>query len=665
MKKKSNKKVKVPAHMFGMFAQIGQAVEGMGQGLIDSGMGDLGQTLAGAANPAKAGLQYLGNDDVSVGNKLLAFTGVGSMFARRQAEKARKKREESAKTAQQAMNTTAAMNQDYWQDNDLAMTFSDGGILPDLAYLDNDEVVRSTDGNIEQVPNNKPGTDNHLVDASNLESVLSDKLKRPGTKRTFAQEGKHLTNMTKPSKGKDKFAENTNRLNKANANKRYNQLLTEQEELKNKKGIKPKSKGIPAYQDGKGNKETPITYGDFLGNAFSPIIKGIKGIGDFINSGTRQILMDYNPVYQGGKAIVDAIKSYDEKHPVTLNSNKRLLQNYGSAPAFYEEIEPIDDGSVDAISGAAIRRKVPTVNILEGTPVPVEYPQEQEPSSNTGVSAKKTNPSTGFVATKSNKSGTKSAAVNAPSKLQADLYPNLSIAPKDKPKTGPKQFSPEDARIRSIKEQYSAMAPYTTENGMSSTLESLAGLAPTLYNMFEGMGKPEVESTVLNPYAGAAMRSMARRRLNIEPTLEANRRSRAIANYNMANLNANTGMNLAGRTQMAAAEYAQNADLYANRDNANNAYLADYADTLNSLGQQFVQGQTLTNDLNARNRAARRNYNAAAFSQMGKWAQVQQQMNNQAGRDNMMYPLLENFLSQGYTADQIKRIQKANRNYGR
>lgn len=648
MKKKSNKKVKVPAHMFGMFAQIGQAVEGMGQGLIDSGMGDLGQTLAGAANPAKAGLQYLGNDDVSVGNKLLAFTGVGSMFARRQAEKARKKREESAKTAQQAMNTTAAMNQDYWQDNDLAMTFSDGGILPDLAYLDNNEVVRSTDGNIEQVPNNKPGTDNHLVDASNLESVLSDKLKRPGTNKTFAQEGKHLTNMTKPSKGKDRFAENTDRLNKANANRKYNQLLIEQEELKDKKGIKPKSKGIPAYQDG----TRKIRFG--IWNPTEIELNGAN-VNNFLN---RE--MDTN--------FSDAV---DTDSYIGITGRTRLKK------------------SPSAISGSAMGLVSPTTGAWfispKGTPasnnkfVPVDTPEvsvneetvELSPI-NTNSTVKGSAKSATKSTTPSTKSTTapvtKSAAINTPSKLQADLYPDLYggelyKAPKDMP-TGPKQFSPNIAKRLSKREQLSALASEGDGNGLSA-LESLAGLAPTLYNMFEGMGKPEVESTVLNPYSGAAMRSMARRRLNIEPTLEANRRSRAIANYNMANLNANTGMNLAGRTQMAAAEYAQNADLYANRDNANNAYLADYANTLNSLGQQFVQSQTLTNDLNARNRAARRNYNAAAFSQMGKWAQVQQQMNNQAGRDNMMYPLLENFLSQGYTADQIKRIQKANRNYGR
>lgn len=71
----------------------------------------------------------------------------------------------------------ATLEQEYWNDNSLAYTFENGGILPDLAYVDNNEVIRDDFGNIAQVPNSKPGTDNHLIDASNLESVLSDKIK--------------------------------------------------------------------------------------------------------------------------------------------------------------------------------------------------------------------------------------------------------------------------------------------------------------------------------------------------------------------------------------------------------------------------------------------------------------------------------------------------------
>src|SRR5699024_2598401 len=185
-------------------------------------------------------------------------------------------------------------------------------------------------------------------------------------------------------------------------------------------------------------------------------------------------------------------------------------------------------------------------------------------------------------------------------------------------------------------------------------------LAPTVYNTLQSLRNPEYDQTVLNPYTGAITNTMARRRMNIEPARLANSRSRAISNYNLANINANTGANLAARTQAAVDEYAANANMYATKQNADNAYLEEYANTLNNLGQQFVQSRTLANDLNAKNRAAARSFGTAAVSQLGQWSQVNRQMKNQAARDNMIYPYLANFLAYG---NPTELIQQMNRQY--
>lgn len=185
-------------------------------------------------------------------------------------------------------------------------------------------------------------------------------------------------------------------------------------------------------------------------------------------------------------------------------------------------------------------------------------------------------------------------------------------------------------------------------------------LAPTVYNALQSLRNPEYEQTVLNPYTGAITNTMARRRMNIEPARLANSRSRAISNYNLANINANTGSNLAARTQAAVDEYAANANMYATKQNADNAYLGEYANTLNNLGQQFVQSRTLANYLNAKNRAAARSFGTAAVSQLGQWSQVNRQMKNQAARDNMIYPYLANFLAYG---NPTELIQQMNRQY--
>lgn len=196
-------------------------------------------------------------------------------------------------------------------------------------------------------------------------------------------------------------------------------------------------------------------------------------------------------------------------------------------------------------------------------------------------------------------------------------------------------------------------APKRSNTKDKPSFDSLSGLSPILYNWIQSRRRPEIEDQVLNPYSGAINRAMASRRLNIEPTLAANRRSRAIARNNMARLNPNTGMNLAYGNQLATGEYAQNTSVYANRDNANNQYLGEYANMMNNLGQQYIQNTVLTNDLNARNRGAARNFGATAAGQLGQSSQTKEKMRNEAARDAMIYPYLRNFLAYGNPGELI------------
>lgn len=187
---------------------------------------------------------------------------------------------------------------------------------------------------------------------------------------------------------------------------------------------------------------------------------------------------------------------------------------------------------------------------------------------------------------------------------------------------------------------------------------SLASFAPALYNLGQSFAKPEVESVTPNPYLGNVNRLMAGRRMNIQPALNANRRSRAIGNYNLSQMNTNTGANLAARTQLAASEYATNADIYSNASNVNNAYAGEYAQVLGNLGNQYVANKMTIDDINARNRAARRNYGSAAMSQIGEGAQMQQLMRNQAKMGDLSLSALIPFLQQGFTTKQINDLKR-------
>lgn len=590
MKKNSKNKKKIPAYAFGIdqINTLGSISQLLGTGMQaasdeTSNANIAGSAFSGLGAGASAGA-VLGPIGAGIGAAIGGIGGLVKGIFNKKAIEEKERKERTAQATQLGLNNAAAVTQDYYADNGLAYTFENGGILPNLAYLDNNEIVRDVNGNIAKVPNNKPGTDNHLVNSTTLDSVLSDKIKRPGTNRTFAQEGKRLANMSKESKGKDIFAQNSNKLNKINANKAYEALLAEQEAVKAKKGIKPKKKSIPAYEDGKQSDWTR-TLSNYINN--------------FINK------IDYSKI-----------------QPAAGPAPGRTY-TYGSPEEY-----------VDAVSYA--------------DPKPTgmkEYPRAESVRTVQPVK----------------KSTTKTTNTSKPNLYQAPLWQMESVTD---PTLQPIYTGLPEAKMLQLEEMSDpVLQPVDVTNSKGKFNKpnfdlsgNLLELTPTLYNFITGLRKPEYESTVVNPYSSSIIRSMAKRRANVQPAIEANRRARAIANYNAANVNANTGMNLALRSQLAANEYAQNADIYANRDNTNNAYLGEYANTLNNLGQQYVQSSTLANDLNARNRAKARDYASSAASQIGQWAQVKEQMKNQYNRDLMMLPFLSNFLSQGFTQEQVDEL---------
>lgn len=622
MKKKINKK-KVPAYAFGIDQGLEIAsILGAGlQGFAEEGSGaDIaGSTLGGAAKGASVGSAILPGIGTAVSGVVGGIGNLVSGIFRKNAINKQKRIKANAKEVAMGKGNAATLEQEYWDDNSLAYTFENGGILPDLAFVDNNEVIRDDFGNIEQVPNSKPGTDNHLIDASNLDSVLSDKIKRPGTNKTFAQEGKKLVNMTKGSKGKDRFARNADRLNQINANAMYEQLLTEQEAIKAKKGIKPKVKGIPAYEDGKRSGIAQWLVDEFNSNQTGTAKSDAK------KQSAKKILENgFTPIMNWLKSRSGDARAMDKtpykRNYITgsIDRDVNILQSF--TPTF--------DNSVDAITGETI-------------PVGINAPVND--------SSKAIAPSQAFVMmdapTKTKKTPAKNAATINKKAIAPSQAPLLDIADFNPALASDPIYAP----LLSIEDFNPTLTPDEIKTPSKSSFDfgSLSGLSPVLYNWVQSRRKPEVEDQVLNPYTGAINRAMASRKVNIEPTLAANRRSRAIARNNMARLNPNTGMNLAYGNQLATGEYAQNASVYANRDNANNQYLGEYANMMNNLGQQYVQNTVLTNDLNARNRAAARNFGATAAGQLGQWSQTKEKMRNQARRDRQILPYLQNFLRYG------------------
>lgn len=230
---------------------IGATIGGMASG-AQAGMaigGPWGAAIGGVAG-GLAGLipSLLGRKGSvdSVTGEVTEGSGIKGRRGPSKSELYSRSRDIRENNAYREFNTTAA--HDYYQDhgyNGFTMV-ANGGIIPNaLAYVDDGEMLRTPEGEIIDVPEQGKPTDSNLVSVPEGTQVLSDKLKVPGTKETFAEAGRKL--MKKQKYGNDVYAQNSKMLNDRHNQKAYDELLTIQEDMKKKKGIK---KSIGKYDTG-------------------------------------------------------------------------------------------------------------------------------------------------------------------------------------------------------------------------------------------------------------------------------------------------------------------------------------------------------------------------------------------------------------------------------
>lgn len=222
--------------------------------------------------------------------------------------------------------------------------------------------------------------------------------------------------------------------------------------------------------------------------------------------------------------------------------------------------------------------------------------------------------------------------------------------------------TPEDIRTRTI--TGATVQPVITApqeepvilEGLSSLISGAASLAPIMSNLFTS--SPEAVPANYNPYATAITNTMGRRRYNVDPLLRDIETNRNVANYAASQQRTNTGQDMAFRLQNAIATNKAIAAARAAESNANNQYRAEYANTMNNLGQQWVQATNLASELNARNRATARNIRRTGLSQLSQWAQNRELMSNQRSRDNAMLKLYDPFLQAGFTSADMSQFKK-------
>lgn len=618
---KSKKKTKVPAYAFGtQFKEIGNNMLENAPDILNTlttpfqksnattGGQAAAQSVSDIASGAATGFQVAGPIGAAVGAgigligrsgeeaRMTSFTdydegslgsGLIGAFGNRKLRRKRAAIKKNAYSNRAAVQGTNYLQSEAYEDM-IGMntdTMANGGTSSSLAYVDDGELIQTPDGSISKVPENNKPTDSNLVSLPEGSRVLSDKLKVPGRKETFAQLGEKMM-AKKKSKYNDRFAENAAKLNEMNNNMIHDQLFAMQESVKQSKGIKSKTKQIQAAA---------------LGDEIKP------GLGD------RIVDAIYNPNRKWGAGVQWGTGNNQWYH-VPVNPNNT---------------QPTSTTATVSTSTPTRRRKATSTSTNTGL---IDEGKPELPFTWYGtVNPLKPKHPELLTATNDEMAGLGDALTS-----QADKVTTL-------PKSN----------------AYSKPEPDNNKFNWSSALSGIASLTPVMSNLFTG--RPETVDAVYNPYATSISNAMRRRRYDISPAIEDLNRNRATSNYNASQINTSTGANLAYRLQSAVNTDRAIASLRSQESNVNNQYLGDYANTMNSLGQQWVNATNMANEANAQNRATARNIRRAGLSQLSQWAQNRELMRNQKARDMEMWPLYQRFLQAGFTEDDLRAMMNSNR----
>lgn len=599
---KSKKKTKVPAYAFGtQFKEIGNNMLESAPDILNTlttpfqksnattGGQAAAQSVSDIASGAATGFQVAGPIGAAVGAgigligrsgeeaRMTSFTdydegslgsGLIGAFSNRKLRRKRAAIKKNAYGNRAAVQGTNYLQSEAYEDM-IGMntdTMANGGMSSSLAYVDDGELIQTPDGSISKVPENNKPTDSNLVSLPEGSRVLSDKLKVPGRKETFAQLGEKMM-AKKKSKYNDRFAENAAKLNEMNNNMIHDQLFAMQESVKQSKGIKPKTKQIQAAA---------------LGDEIKP------GLGD------RIVDAIYNPNRKWGAGV-----------------------QWGTGNNQWYHVPTASTTATASTSTPTRRRKATSTSM------------------NTGLidEGKPELPFTWYDA----------PTVESVYDTDYDTVESPSATPND--------ISYRETRADRRDKLF---------DKVGSALSGIASLTPVMSNLFTG--RPETVDAVYNPYATSISNTMRRRRYDISPAIEDLNRNRATSNYNASQINTSTGANLAYRLQSAVNTDRAIASLRSQESNVNNQYLGDYANTMNSLGQQWVNATNMANEANAQNRATARNIRRTGLSQLSQWAQNRELMRNQKARDMEMWPLYQRFLQAGFTEDDLRAMMSSNRN---
>lgn len=654
----------------------------------------------------------------------------------------------------QARQMSEQVAADYYQENGYnELSLSKGGVVPStMAYLDDGEMLRTPDGTIGSIPEEGKPTDSNLLNVPVGTQVLSDKIKVPGTNKTFAEMGKKLMKKSN-KKANNIYAENSQILNERNNQITYQNLLEQQESIKNKKTNKKQS--IPTYEEGtygvSGRKKVKLKYiydpmlggfgyidpntGGFVEmndvrNDLLPDSMQIQNYNDSdqieqptvlkqdtatksthnadkrdflklpnkkIKKNTPTIFNDHafevaGKKYQVGDTFEYKGKQYkvtgnNEAVPVNKNATDPKEIDEGFNWNLYRDVFTQGEPRIIGPSGAGrystyqqnkTTNSIPNANdpyfignmymngnwgdLTVGKRLSSINPEFNTPA--LGVIGTNTSDSYSIPTITQDTAIPQTAVRSTPSTKRSTVQTSVQ-QPVQEQVTGPIQpFSNDRPSLTELTSKPSKVLPKlnigrpfvynpspddAVSNGldMSSLYSTVATLAP----LFDRERAEKVDTYTYNPVYGPT-------NYNIDPILREATLSDRIARYNMANINPNTGANMAFGLQSAVNRNKTIANAYATKNNAENQMAFNNAQIANQWGQQYADARHTAATEYAQNKANARNINRRNFaSALNNWG-ASLRDKKQTSMDMAALEMLQPMLNYGTEDNVLNRVNK-------
>lgn len=598
----------------------------------------------------------------------------------------------------QARQMSEQVAADYYQENGYnELSLSKGGVVPStMAYLDDGEMLRTPDGTIGSIPEEGKPTDSNLLNVPVGTQVLSDKLKVPGTNKTFAEMGKKLMKKSN-KKANNIYAENSQMLNERNNQMTYQNLLEQQESIKNKKTNKKQS--IPTYEEGtsgvSGRKKVKLKY------IYDPMLGGFGYIDP--NTGGFVEMNDVrNDLLPDSMWIQNYNDSEEIEQPIVLKQDTatKSTHNVGKRDFLKLPNKNIKKNTPTIFNGRAFEvagKKYQIGDTFEykGKQYKVTGNNEAVPVSKnanandpyfignmymngnwgdltvgkrlSSINPEFNTPALGVIGTNTSDSYSiipQTAVRSTPSTKRSTVQTSVQ-QPVQEQVTGPIQpFSNDRPSLTELTSKPSKVLPKlnigrpfvynpspddAVSNGldMSSLYSTVATLAP----LFDRERAEKVDAYTYNPVYGPT-------NYNIDPILREATLSDRIARYNMANINPNTGANMAFGLQSAVNRNKTIANAYSTKNNAENQMAFNNAQIANQWGQQYADARHIAATEYAQNKANARNINRRNFaSALNNWG-ASLRDKKQTSMDMAALEMLQPMLNYGTEDNVLNRVNK-------